>query len=237
MNHIKKQLVRCQQGWVDDLARVLWIHRTLLRNSQNETPFSLTYGSEAIIPSAESLAPRGKGYATKENAKRKEGKEREVASIKEAYYQNKLRMYHNIRSNCSTFKLGDFVLLSLSSTDGQQVWQGPHMLSGVYEGDLYKITDAFDYSLEEETVVLQMKQQQEETLAWKQEQNMEWLSEKKAREFVSLMENGEVAVARSFPSFVAPSYMKVGSLSPSSSRRALSSQQPIQKQHISYKRL
>ncbi|GKC54707.1 reverse transcriptase domain-containing protein [Tanacetum coccineum] len=73
MNHIEKQLVRCQQGWVDDLARVLWVHRTLPRNSQNETPFSLAYGSEAIIPSAESLAPEGKGCTTKENAKRKEG--------------------------------------------------------------------------------------------------------------------------------------------------------------------
>ncbi|GJR33276.1 hypothetical protein Tco_1109508 [Tanacetum coccineum] len=210
MNHIEKQLVRCQQGWVNDLARVLWIHRTLLRNSQNETPFSLTYDSEAIILSAESVVPKGKGYATKENAKRKEGEETEVASIKEAYYQNKLRMYHNIRSNCSTFKLGDFVLLSLSITFIKQ---------------------------EEETVVLQMKQQQEETLAWKQEQNMEWLFKKKAQEFESLMKNGKVAVARSFPAFVAPSYMKVGSLSPSSSRRALSSQQPLQKQHISHKRL
>ncbi|GJY16162.1 hypothetical protein Tco_0386584, partial [Tanacetum coccineum] len=106
MYHIEKQLVRCQQGVVDDFARVLW-----------------------------------------ENAKRKEGKEREVASIKEAYYRNKLRMYHNIRRNRSTFKIRDFVLLSLSSTDGQQVWQGPHMVSGVYEGDLYKITDSSDHSL------------------------------------------------------------------------------------------
>ncbi|GJV60259.1 reverse transcriptase domain-containing protein [Tanacetum coccineum] len=74
----------------------------------------LTYGLKAIILSAKSLALEGKGYATKEN---KEGEEREVASIEEAYYQNKLRMHHNINSNCSTFKLGDFVLFSLSSTD------------------------------------------------------------------------------------------------------------------------
>ncbi|GKA79051.1 reverse transcriptase domain-containing protein [Tanacetum coccineum] len=131
----------------DDLARLLWVYRTLLRNSQNRQPFSLAYVLEAIIPSLESLAPEVKGYATKENAKRKEVEEREVASIKEAYYQNKLRRYNNIRSNHSIFKLGDFVLLSLRSTDGQQVRQGPHMVSEVYKGDLFKITDAFDYSL------------------------------------------------------------------------------------------
>ncbi|GKC75131.1 reverse transcriptase domain-containing protein [Tanacetum coccineum] len=49
MNHIEKKLAQSQQGWVDNLAQVLWIHRTLPRNSQKETPFSLTYGSEAII--------------------------------------------------------------------------------------------------------------------------------------------------------------------------------------------
>ncbi|GKB67275.1 reverse transcriptase domain-containing protein [Tanacetum coccineum] len=108
---------------------------------------SLVYGSKAIILSTKSLAPEGKGYATKENVKRKEDEEREIASIKEAYFQNKLCRYHNIRSNRSTFKTRDFVLLLLSSTYGQQVWQGSHMVSGVYEGNLYKITDASDYSL------------------------------------------------------------------------------------------
>nr|GEW39262.1 hypothetical protein [Tanacetum cinerariifolium] len=82
-----------------------------------------------------------------ENAKRKEGEERELASIEDAYFHNKLRRYHNARSNRFNFKLGDFVLLSLRSTDSQQVWQGPHMVNGVYEGELYKITDASDYSL------------------------------------------------------------------------------------------
>ncbi|GKA69430.1 reverse transcriptase domain-containing protein [Tanacetum coccineum] len=58
MKHIEKQLTRSQQGWVDDLAQVLWIHRTLPKNSQKETPFSLTYGSEAIIPIAENTVAK-----------------------------------------------------------------------------------------------------------------------------------------------------------------------------------
>ncbi|GKF08263.1 reverse transcriptase domain-containing protein [Tanacetum coccineum] len=101
--------------------------------------------SKAIIPSAVSLIPESEEHTIK--AKRKEGEEKDVASIKEAYYQNKLCRYHNMRSNRSTFKLGDFVLLSLSNTNVRQVWQGPHIISEVYEGDLYKITYAFGYSL------------------------------------------------------------------------------------------
>ncbi|GJR25033.1 reverse transcriptase domain-containing protein [Tanacetum coccineum] len=81
MNHIEKQLAQSQQGWVYDLARVLWAHRTLPRNSQNETPFTLTYGSEAMIPTTTSLIPESKESITREKAKRKESKEREVSSI------------------------------------------------------------------------------------------------------------------------------------------------------------
>ncbi|GJX11784.1 reverse transcriptase domain-containing protein [Tanacetum coccineum] len=83
MNHIEKQLTRSQQGWVDDLARVLWVYRTRPRNSQKDTPFSLTYGFEAIIPTTESFVPKDNRRSTKENAKRKESKE--VALIEEVY--------------------------------------------------------------------------------------------------------------------------------------------------------
>ncbi|GKA91018.1 reverse transcriptase domain-containing protein [Tanacetum coccineum] len=124
MNHIEKQLVQSQQGWADDLARVLWVHRTLPRNSQNETSFALTYGSEAIIPSAVSFIPESEEHTIK--AKRKEVEEREVASIEEANYRNKLRRYHNLRSNRSTFKLGDFVLLSLRNKMVNSVARASH---------------------------------------------------------------------------------------------------------------
>nr|GEY57723.1 hypothetical protein [Tanacetum cinerariifolium] len=71
MNHVKKQLVRSQQGWADDLSRVLWVHRTLPRNSQNETTFTLTYGSEAIIPTTVSHINENKEPVGGEKAKRK----------------------------------------------------------------------------------------------------------------------------------------------------------------------
>ncbi|GJS94143.1 reverse transcriptase domain-containing protein [Tanacetum coccineum] len=35
---------------VDDIPNILWTHRTMLKTSNGETPFSLTYGSEAVIP-------------------------------------------------------------------------------------------------------------------------------------------------------------------------------------------
>ncbi|GKA38654.1 reverse transcriptase domain-containing protein [Tanacetum coccineum] len=67
------------------------------------------FREEAIISSAASLILVSKGHSSKD--KRKEAEGREVASIKEAYYQNKLRRYYNTRSSHFRFKLGEFVLL------------------------------------------------------------------------------------------------------------------------------
>ncbi|GKD40255.1 reverse transcriptase domain-containing protein [Tanacetum coccineum] len=37
-------------SWVEELPNVLWAHRTMPRTRNEETPFSLTYGIEAVIP-------------------------------------------------------------------------------------------------------------------------------------------------------------------------------------------
>ncbi|GJR76241.1 hypothetical protein Tco_0088606 [Tanacetum coccineum] len=118
---------------------------TLPRNNQKETPFSLTYGSEAIILTVESNVAKDDRGRTKEVTKRKESKK--VASIEEAYYQNELCRYHNKRSNHSTHKVGDFVLLLQNNTENPHVWQGPHMIREVHEGELYKIIDVSNHSL------------------------------------------------------------------------------------------
>ncbi|GKC40647.1 reverse transcriptase domain-containing protein, partial [Tanacetum coccineum] len=49
MEGIKTRLRREKAGWVDELPNVLWAHRTSIKQSNGETPFSLTYGSEAVI--------------------------------------------------------------------------------------------------------------------------------------------------------------------------------------------
>nr|GFB62692.1 reverse transcriptase domain-containing protein [Tanacetum cinerariifolium] len=38
------------KNWVEELPHVLWAHRTMIKSSHGDTPFSLTYGTEAVIP-------------------------------------------------------------------------------------------------------------------------------------------------------------------------------------------
>ncbi|GJU73916.1 reverse transcriptase domain-containing protein [Tanacetum coccineum] len=47
---IKTRLHKEGGTWVEELPNVLWAHRTTPKTSNGETPFSLAYGTEAVIP-------------------------------------------------------------------------------------------------------------------------------------------------------------------------------------------
>nr|GEX24226.1 hypothetical protein [Tanacetum cinerariifolium] len=47
---IKARLGEGNKNWVEELPRVLWAHRTMIKSSHGDTPFSLTYRTEAVIP-------------------------------------------------------------------------------------------------------------------------------------------------------------------------------------------
>lgn len=50
VNRLKKRLEGAKGKWVEDLPNVLWAYCTLPRKSMDETPFSMTYGIEVVIP-------------------------------------------------------------------------------------------------------------------------------------------------------------------------------------------
>ena len=51
MNRLKKRLDDAKGKWVEELSRVLWTYQTTPHRSTGETPFSMTYGAEAVISS------------------------------------------------------------------------------------------------------------------------------------------------------------------------------------------
>ena len=50
MSGLKKRLDDANGRWVEELQHVLWMYRTTPRRSTEETPFSMTYRAEAVIP-------------------------------------------------------------------------------------------------------------------------------------------------------------------------------------------
>ncbi|GKD04986.1 reverse transcriptase domain-containing protein [Tanacetum coccineum] len=47
---IKARLDLKNKNWMEELSHVLWGHRTMIKSSNKDTPFSLTYGMKAVIP-------------------------------------------------------------------------------------------------------------------------------------------------------------------------------------------
>ena len=82
---------------MDELPQVLWAHCTLTKTSNGETPFSLTYGSEAVNP-AEIGLPSTRvllGNSTNNDAELRLNldlleERREQAAIREAKYKTQL---------------------------------------------------------------------------------------------------------------------------------------------------
>ena len=46
---IKTKLDNAKGAWPEELPNVLWAYRTTARTPTGETPFKLTYGTEAMI--------------------------------------------------------------------------------------------------------------------------------------------------------------------------------------------
>ena len=50
VSRLKKRLDDVKGRWVEELPHNLWMYRTTPRRSTRETPFSMSYGAEAVIP-------------------------------------------------------------------------------------------------------------------------------------------------------------------------------------------
>ena len=50
VNMLKNRLEGSHKKWAEELHGVLWAYRTTPKTATHETPYSLVYGSEAIIP-------------------------------------------------------------------------------------------------------------------------------------------------------------------------------------------
>ena len=84
--------------WVKELSHVLWTYRITPCRSTGETPFSMTYEAEAVIPLEIGFPTLRMSSFTLNNNDRLLGKSldlieerRENAMVKLAYYQHKLK--------------------------------------------------------------------------------------------------------------------------------------------------
>ncbi|GJW02713.1 reverse transcriptase domain-containing protein [Tanacetum coccineum] len=139
MEGFKTRLGREKAVWVDELPNVLWAHRTSIKTSNRETPFSLTYGSEAVIPVKIGM-PTCRTMMIREGLN-EEGirlkldlftERRELAAIREAKYKTKLEQYYNKKVHLTCFKPWEFVFQKNEASRVEDQgklgpkWEGPY---------------------------------------------------------------------------------------------------------------
>ena len=126
---LKKMLDDTKGKWVDELPHVLWTYRTTLQRSTGEAHYSMTYEAEAIIP-LESRFPtfRIDQFNVEKNNRllldnlNVTEERREVATIKMAHYQQKLKQGYDKRVKPKPLAPGDLVLRKVVGTAKTPAW-------------------------------------------------------------------------------------------------------------------
>jgi ribonuclease HI len=117
LNGIKRKLEAAKGKWVEELPSILWTYRTTVRKSTNETPFALAFGVEAVIPleiGMPTIRTTEFDVQTNEDNLRKDldlvEERRDLAMVRLAAYQQRMKREHNKNVKPRTFQIGDLVL-------------------------------------------------------------------------------------------------------------------------------
>ncbi|KAJ9565034.1 hypothetical protein OSB04_001000 [Centaurea solstitialis] len=115
INSIRKRLKGAKGKWVDELPSVLWANRTTPRASTGQTPYSLVYGCEAVLP-IEAQIPTARSRTYDQNAINlsydldalEEIREKALRTM--AAQKGIVERHFNKKVKAKIFQVGDYVL-------------------------------------------------------------------------------------------------------------------------------
>ena len=140
-------------AWPGELPNILWTYRTTARTPTRETPFKLTYVTEAMIPVEVGVT------SIKREAFSEEGNDdklrlnldcldevRNKASNKMAKYQQKMAEYYNKRVKLRRLDIGDLVLHKVTTATKNPAqgklgptWKGPYRVVHYFRQGSYHL--------------------------------------------------------------------------------------------------
>jgi len=140
---IKTRLEGAKGIWPEELLSILWAYMTTTKTPTIETPFRLTYRSEAIIPvEVELTSYRVDNHDESKNDKAMHlqldliDEVRATANQRLARYQDCMAKHYNSRVQHRDFQVGDLVLRKVMGaardpTHGKlgPNWEGPYRIT------------------------------------------------------------------------------------------------------------
>ncbi|GKV30474.1 hypothetical protein SLEP1_g39278 [Rubroshorea leprosula] len=158
---LKTRVLAERPNWVDELNKVLWSCRTTPSSATGETPFSLAYGAEAVIPVEVGLPSDRAGrhddvnneQLLRENLDLVE-EVKEMSRIRNVAHQSRVAKFYNKRVRARQFQVDDLVLRKAGLTNvyshmGKLApnWEGPYRVICVKRPRCYQLADLQGRSL------------------------------------------------------------------------------------------
>ena len=137
---------------MEELPGVLWAYRTIARKPTGISPFALTYGMEAVIPTEIGLptirttTPESENEGSVIRELDTSDELREAAVVRVTSYQRRLASFYNKRVRPRGFQPGDLVLRRFFENTAdptarkfQPNWEGPYVVTRPGESGSYAI--------------------------------------------------------------------------------------------------
>ncbi|KAK3042452.1 hypothetical protein RJ639_000176 [Escallonia herrerae] len=150
---LKKKLNEAKGAWVDELPKVLWAYRTTPHSVTGETPFSLCYGTEAMLPveigvptiRALHFSELNNDVGLRANLDLVE-EARTQAHIRSVIVKQRVARYYNQKVRSKQFNEGDLVLRKLEVSNPKAAtgklspnWEGPYRVIKVLKTGAYAL--------------------------------------------------------------------------------------------------
>jgi hypothetical protein len=139
---LRRRLGEAKIRWVEELHSVLWAYRTTPHSTTGESPFRLTYGTEAVIPVEIREPSRRTKFPLEEETNNEALREeldlvdeiREGAALREARLKQQITLRHDQKVIKREFEVGSLVLRrnQKESREGKLAanWEGPYRVRG-----------------------------------------------------------------------------------------------------------
>ncbi|XP_024018662.1 uncharacterized protein LOC112090784 [Morus notabilis] len=152
---LKRRLNAHKGKWADELPKVLWAYRTTSRTTTGETPFSMAYGIEVVLPVEVSIpTSRITRYEEGRNAELM-GLELDLleerrtdAELRLAAYRARTARYYNKKVRQKRFVVGDLVLRVVTPNTKPRnsgtlglTWEGPYRIREIVANGSYRLAE------------------------------------------------------------------------------------------------
>jgi len=114
---LKRRLDKAKGTWAEEVPRIVWANHTTPQSTTKETPFSLVYGSDAMIPiEIQENSPRFQNFVVEEFNEERKGnldlldEVREEARIKAEALKRRVEYKYSSKLRPRQFQVADLVM-------------------------------------------------------------------------------------------------------------------------------